>query len=133
MFGLATGGMDYSRRETLALGGGVVAGLSTGGLLGAGARRGGDGPDDIDGAEPIQRIVGTRNEETVAAACDAVVGEEDVVDLGDRRTLVVGPIDPEEARELAARDAVDYVEPDRPVTAADAAVAAAAAQPVDTP
>ena len=129
---LATECMDYSRRETLALGGGVAAGLLTGGLIGAGSRRG-DERVDADAEEPMQRIVGTRDEETVEAACDAVVGEEDVVDLGDRRTLVVGPIDPEEARELAAREAVDYVEPDLPVTAADAAVAEAAAQPVGTP
>lgn len=132
-FRLATGRMDFSRRETLALGGGVAAGLLTGGLLGVGARRGGGGPVYGDGGEPMQRVVGTRDEGAVEAASDAVVGEEDVVDLGDRRTLVVGPLDPEEARELAAREAVDYVEPDLPVTAADAAVAETAARPVDTP
>lgn len=81
----------------------------------------------------MRRIVGTRDRGTVEAAGDADDGAEEVVDLGDRRTLVVGPLDPREARELAAREAVDYVEPDLPVTAADAAVARTAVPPARTP
>lgn len=125
--------MDYSRREVLALGGGVGAGLLAGGLLGASAvRRDGDDPGG-DSGTPMQRIVGTRDGGIVAAAGDAVEGEEAVVRLGDRRTLVVGPLDPAEARELAGRESVDYVEPDLPVSAADAAVARRAVQPTETP
>ena len=126
--------MDFTRRETLALGGGVAAGVLTGGLVGAGTRRrDATRPVGGEGDGPMRRIVGTRDGETVETACEAVVGDERVVDLGDRRTLVVGPLDPEDAREMAAREEVDYVEPDLPVTAADAAVAGSVAQPTSTP
>ncbi|WP_254841250.1 S8 family peptidase [Natronomonas marina] len=103
--------MDYSRRETLALGGGVAAGFLAGGLLGLGARRDG---------EPKRRIVGTRDEAAVSEACEAVAGDERVIDLEAQRTLVVGPLDEAAAADLATAEAVDYVEPDLPVAAADA-------------
>lgn len=108
--------MDYSRRETLALGGGVAAGLLTGGLVATGTRESAD--------EPLRRIVGTREDEAVEAACDAVTGDERVLDLGDRRTLVVGELGDDAIRELAGDYAVDYVEPDLPVRAAGAAARA---------
>lgn len=108
--------MDYSRRETLALGGGVAAGLLTGGLIGMGARS----PDDA----PTRRIVGTREDEAVDATCEAVVGNDRVVDLGDRRTLVVGRLTDDDIEALMADHEVDYVEPDHPVEAAGAEGAA---------
>lgn len=106
--------MDCSRREMLALGGavggGVTAGLFAGGLLRPGAGR-----DE----RPLRRIVGTRDPATEDAACEAVVGDEEVVDLGERRTLIVGRIDDHTVDELVAEHRVDYVEPDLRVTAAD--------------
>lgn len=111
--------MDYSRRETLALGGGVAAGLLTGGLVGMAARE----TDDA----PMRRIVGTREDAAVDAACDAVSGEDRVVELGDRRTLVVGPLTDADIEELAADHEIDYVEPDLPVEAADTSLRATTA------
>lgn len=130
--------MDYSRRETLALGGGVAAGLLAGALVGAGVRRREGTPRPAEaqadsGDGPQRRIVGTRDEETVDVACDAVEGREVVVELVDRRTLVVGPLDDEAVRELAVEHEVDYVEPDLPVTAADGAAVSASARPDETP
>jgi subtilisin len=141
--------MDYSRRETLALGGGVAAGLLVGGVVGVGSQRRDGGPGDWDGeagemgdpprdqadGDGVTRLylVGTRDDDTVEDACDAVAGEETVVDLGDRRTLVAGPLQPAEARELARAEDVDYVEPDRPVTAADGVATSAVTQPTSKP
>jgi hypothetical protein len=128
--------MDYSRRETLALGGGMAAELLTGGAVGTGLRRRDDPAATREapaGEEPRRRIVGTRDEETVDAARDAVVGDEEVGDLGDRRTLVVGPLEGEDVRELASQHEVDYVEPDLPVRAADAAVVEARTRQQRTP
>jgi hypothetical protein len=96
------GCMDYSRRETLALGGGAAAGLPVGGLAGRSVRRS-DGPD--------RRIVATRDPAAADAACEAVRGEERVVDLGDRRTLVAGPLSDDAVDDLLA-DHADDVEPD---------------------
>lgn len=49
-----------------------------------------------------RRTVGTRDEATVDAACDAVAGEETVVELAERRTLVIGPLNAEDVRDLGA-------------------------------
>ncbi len=111
--------MDASRRETLALGVGLAAGLLAGGLLGAGVRRRDDPTAPGGGDAPDRRIVATRDPETVAAACDAVEGEDRVVDLGDRRTLVAGPLPESAVEDLLTDHAVDYVEPDLPVRATD--------------
>lgn len=95
--------MDYSRRETLAVGGGAAAGLLVGGLAGCGVRRS-DGPD--------RRIVVTRGPADADAACEAVRGEKRGIDLGDRRTLVGGRPSDDAVDDLHADHAVDDVEPD---------------------
>lgn len=147
--------MDYSRREALALGGGAAGGLLVGGIVGVGTRHrngetdgasgpggttetgitGSDGNGDGDGGAgtPRQYLVGTRDDEGEEDVCDAVAGEETVVDLGDQRTVVAGPLERSEARELVRSDEIDYVEPDYPVTAADAVTAAAVETPPETP
>lgn len=71
--------MDYTRRETLALGSGVAAGLLAGGVIGAGARRDGTPAVGGDDGGPMRWIAGTWDGQTVEVACDAVVGEERVV------------------------------------------------------
>lgn len=104
--------MGISRRDALAVGGSLTIGILAGGLLGAGVRE--------VATDPSRRIVGTREEETVAVAEEVAGGREEVVDLGERRTLVVGRLTDEEVADLLEEPEVDYVEPDLRVEAGDA-------------
>lgn len=104
--------MEISRRDALAVGGSLTVGILAGGLLGAGVRE--------VATDASRRIVGTREEETVAVAEEVAGGREEVVDLGERRTLVVGRLTDEEVADLLEDHEVDYVELDLRVEAGDA-------------
>lgn len=107
--------MEISRREALVVGG-TAAGVVAGGFLGAGVREVTD--------DPPRRIVATRGDDAAAAAERTADGDGEVVDLGERRTLVVGRFTDAEVERLREEHEIDYVEPDLRVDARDGTVEA---------